>query len=95
MRAKVAADPKHDRYIMSQTACERPRLPVALRWLHAGGDLSRRNHANQPADRPVDTLHATTAIPVARFQASLRTLHRSPRASFAPTIITGVKIKSP
>jgi hypothetical protein len=23
MRAKVAADPKQDRYIMSQTACER------------------------------------------------------------------------
>jgi hypothetical protein len=40
-----------------------------LRWPHAGGDRSRRNHANQRADRPVDTLHATTAIPVARFQA--------------------------
>ena len=51
MRAKVAADPKHDRHIMSQTACERRRLPVALRWLHAGGDLSRPNHANQRTDR--------------------------------------------
>ena len=40
------------------------------------------NHANQRADRPVDTLHTTTAIPVARFQAPLHTLSRSPGASF-------------
>jgi hypothetical protein len=53
LRAKVAADPKHDPHIMSKTACERRRLPVPLRWPHAGGDLSRRNHANQRADRPL------------------------------------------
>jgi hypothetical protein len=80
---------------MSQTARERRRFPLPLRWPHAGGDRSRRIHANQRADRPVDTLHATTAIPVARFQAPLHTLSRSPGASSAPTTITGVKIKSP
>ena len=37
----------------------------------------------------VGSLDATTEIPVARFQASLRTLSRSPRASFPHTIITG------
>jgi len=44
--------PPERRHIMSQTACELRRFPVPLRWLHAGGDLSRRNHANQRADRP-------------------------------------------
>ena len=95
LRAEAAADAEQARHVMSQTARERRRFAVPLRWPHAGGDLSRRNHANQRADRPVDTLHATTAIPVARFQAPLHTLSRSPGASFAPTTITGVKIKSP
>jgi hypothetical protein len=68
-RAEAAADAEQVRHVMSQTARERRCFPVPLRWPHAGGDRSRRNHANQRADRPVDTLHATTAIPVARFQA--------------------------
>ena len=93
MRAEVAADPKHDRHIMSQTACQRRRFPVPLRWLHAGGDLSRRNHANQPARSPVDT--PSTRQP-------LRTPCCAPPhpvqvagASFAPTAMTSAKIKSP
>ena len=53
LRAKVAADPKQDRHIMSQTACERRHVLAPMRWLHAGGDLSRHNHANQRADRPL------------------------------------------
>ena len=55
LRAKAAlADPEHERHIMTrQTACQRRRLPVPLRWLHAGGDLSRHNHPNQRADRPL------------------------------------------
>ncbi len=92
--AKVAADPKHDRHIMSQTACERRRLPVPLRWPHAGGDLSRRNPRQSTSRSPVDTLHAATEIRIARVQAPLPTLSRSPRATFAPTIITGATIKS-
>ena len=31
---------------MSQTACERRHVLAPMRWLHAGGDLSRHNHAN-------------------------------------------------
>ena len=41
LRAEVAADPKQDRHVMSQTSSERCSFPVSLRWLHAGGDLSQ------------------------------------------------------
>ena len=43
--------PSTIRHIMSNTVRQRRRFPVPLRWPHAGGDLSRRNHANQRADR--------------------------------------------
>jgi hypothetical protein len=94
MRAKVAADPKHVRHIMSQTACQRRRFPVSLRWLHAGGDLPRRNHANQRADRPSIS---STPTPQSLLRASkpLHTLSGSLGATFGPTTITGAKIKSP
>ena len=91
----MAADPNRERHVMSQTACQRRRFPVPLHWLHAGGDPSRQNHANQPVDRPLDTPHAATEIPIARFQDPFRTLSRPPGASFAPTVIIGAKIKSP
>ena len=51
LQAKVAADPDHERHIMSQTACEHRRFPVPLHWLDAGGDPSRQNHANQRSAR--------------------------------------------
>jgi len=54
---------------MSQTACERRRVFAPMRWLHAGGDLSRHNHANSTSRSPVDAVHATTEMPIARFQA--------------------------
>ena len=41
LRAELAADTTHNRHVMSQTSSERRRFPVPLRWLHAGGDLSR------------------------------------------------------
>jgi hypothetical protein len=50
--AEVAADTKHNRHVMSQTSPARRPYPVPLRRLHPGGDLSRRNYANQQADRP-------------------------------------------
>ncbi len=53
---------------MSQTSSERRRFPVPLRWLHAGGDLSRHNHANQPADRPLIRPARPPRCPL-RFQA--------------------------
>ena len=50
LRANVAADPKQDRHIMSQTACERRHILAPLRWLHAGGDLSR---TTTPINEPI------------------------------------------
>jgi hypothetical protein len=94
MRAKVAAEPKHDRHIMSQTACQRRRFPVPLRWLKAGGDLSRRNHANQRADcRLISS--APTPQSLLRAAKPLHTLSGSPGATFGPAAMTGAKIKSP
>ena len=36
---------------MSQSSCNRCGLPGPMRWLHAGGDLSRPNSIYQCADR--------------------------------------------
>jgi len=51
---------------MSQTAW-RVRFPDLLRWPHAGGDLSQRNHANQRADR---RLIRSTTTPRSLLRAS-------------------------
>ena len=80
---------------MSQTACERRHVLAPMRWLHAGGDLSRLYSRRSMHPAPVDTVHATTEIPIARFQALPPHPSRSPGASFAPTIMAGAKIKSP
>lgn len=94
MPAKVAADPKHDRHIMSQTACQRRRFPVPLRWLHAGGDLSRQNHADQRAYRRLISSRPTP-LSLSRTAKPLKTLSGSLGAAFGSTTVTGVKIKSP
>ena len=36
---------------MSQTSCKRRGFPIPMRWLHAGGDLSRPNHIYPYTDR--------------------------------------------
>ena len=95
LRANVAADPKQDRHIMSQTACERRHVLAPMRWLHAGGDLSRHNHANQRADRPLIRSTRPPRLPIARFQVPPPHPSRSPGASFAPTIMAAAKVKSP
>src|SRR5208337_4292264 len=56
LRAKVAADTKHNRHVMSHTSSERRRFPVPLRWLHAGGGLSRLDSRRSRRPAPVDTL---------------------------------------
>ena len=38
---------------MSQTSCRRCGFPVPMRWLRAGGDLSRPNPIPQSAVRPL------------------------------------------
>ncbi len=90
----MAPDPKPVRHIMSQTACQRRRFSIPLRWLHAGGDLSRRDYANDRADRPLIT---STPPPRSLLRASkpLHTLSELIGATFASATITSVKIKSP
>ena len=77
---------------MSQTACERPHVLAPMRWLHAGGDLSRHNHANQ---RALIRSTRPPRLPIARFQVPPPHPSRSPGVSFAPTIMAGANIKSP
>ena len=91
LRAEVAANPKHDRHIMSQTACDHRRIPVPLRWPHAGGDVlaQPRQSARQSA---AHTLHAATELPIARFRDPFRALSKSPGASFVPSAVIGATI---
>src|SRR5262249_1907815 len=74
--------------------CERRHFLVPTHWLHAGGDPSRHNHADQQADRP---LVGATPLRCPLHSSRLPCAHpsRSPCASIAPTIMAGGKIKSP
>ena len=89
LRAAVAVDPKQDRHIMNQTASERRHVLAPLHWLHAGGDLSRYNHANQRADRPSIRSTRSPRCPLHASRPPLHTPSRLHRASFAPTIMAG------
>jgi len=80
----VAADPRQDRHVMSQTTCERREFAVPMRWRNAGGDLSRHNHADQPADRP--SIRSTRRPRYPLHASRLPCTHpcRSPGAGIAP-----------
>jgi hypothetical protein len=56
LRATVATDPNRERHIMNQTACQRRRLPVPLRRLHAGDDLAQPDSWQSMRPAPVDAL---------------------------------------
>jgi hypothetical protein len=64
LRADVAADTKQDRHVMSQNSSECRRFPVPLRWLRAGGDLSRPGSPRSMHPAPVDTLQAPPEMPL-------------------------------
>jgi hypothetical protein len=72
LRAETAAATRQDRYVMSQISCERRGFAVPMRWRHAGGALSRPNHADRRAGHRRYGL-PTTEVPVGRFQAPLCT----------------------
>jgi hypothetical protein len=95
LRAEMAAAPGQDRYVMSQISCERRGFAVPMRWRPAGGDLSRPNHANQRADRPL--IRSTRRPRCPLHPSRLPCAHPcwSPGAGIAPTITAGAKIKSP
>ena len=95
LRAEVATDAEQDRHIMSQTSCERRGFPVPMRWLHAGGDLSRPNHGDQCADRPLmRSERSPRCLLHAPDLACVQTCRSRP-AGVAPTIELGADIKSP
>ena len=53
---------------MSQTSFRARRIPVLVRWLHAGGDPSRPNSRQSMRPAPVDTLQTPlgTLLPLSR-----------------------------
>src|SRR6516164_5283984 len=53
LRAKVAPNAEHGRHVMTQAYCEHRDFPVPMRWLYAGTDLSRPDHGDQCAERPL------------------------------------------
>ena len=80
---------------MSQTSCKRRGFPIPLRWLHAGGDLSRPNHIHQCTDRvslrsehPPKALSHSADLPYNH----TRTSHP---VSVRPIIKLGAGIKNP
>ena len=56
LRATVATDPNRERQIMNQAACERRRLPVPLRRLHAGDDPAQPDLWQSMRPSPVAAL---------------------------------------
>ena len=95
LRAEVAADPKHNRHVMSQTSSERRRFPVPLRWLHAGGDLSRLDSRHQCTRRPLIRSKRPPRCPSHSLARPCVQACRSRRPSVAPTSELGANVKSP
>ena len=78
---------------MSPTNCERFLVP--MRWLHAGGDLSRPNQIHQCADRVLMRSERSPRCPLhSPGLPSLQTCGWR-RASVPPTIELSADIKSP
>ena len=80
---------------MSQTSCRRCGPPVPMRWLRAGGDLSRPDHIHQSAERPLMRSERAPKCPYCTLPTSRVQTSRWPRAGVPPIIETGANIKSP
>ena len=95
LQAKVAADTNCERHVMSQdrlSASPLSRSAAPARRRRRSLSAKPRQSTIRP---PLDTPHAATEIPIARFQDPFRALSRPPGASFAPTVIIGAKSESP
>jgi len=64
---------------MTQPYCERRDFPVPTRWLYAGSDLSRPDHRDQCAARP---LMRSERLPRCPLQAPHLACPRIPIASW-------------
>jgi hypothetical protein len=80
---------------MSQTCCKRCGFPGPMRWLHAGGDLSRPNSIRLHADREL----MCSDPPPKRLMRSVKLPYvltrRSKPVILTPVIRRGAGIKSP
>jgi hypothetical protein len=79
---------------MSQTSCERYGLLVPMRWLHADGDLSRPDHGDQYAERPLMRPKGVFKCP-AKPPDRPCAQSRSSLPGVAATIEVAASIKSP
>jgi hypothetical protein len=80
---------------LSWSSCERCRFPAPMRWLNAGGNLSRSNRIHQCVDpaltrpeHPSKCLLHTAHLPYMQTR-------RSNPVSIPPIIEPGASIKSP
>ena len=80
---------------MSQIFCRRCGFPVPMRWLHAGGDLSRPNHIHQPADRPLTRSERPPKCLLRSPNLTSVQTSRWRRAGVPPIIEIGANINSP
>ena len=79
---------------MTQAYCERRDFPVPMRWLYTGSDLSRPDHGDQRAERP---LMRPERLPRCPLQAPHLACPHIPSlpGNVPPTISVGADIKSP
>jgi len=75
---------------MTQAYCERLDFPVPTRWLYTGSDLSRPDHGDQCAERPLMSCERLPRCPLHAPHTS-----RWLPGSVAPTIQVSADIKSP
>jgi hypothetical protein len=80
---------------MSQNSCRRRGFPVPIRWLHAGGNLSRPNHIHQSADRALIRSEPTPKCLLHAPDLACVQTSRWRRAGVPPIVEIGANIKSP
>jgi hypothetical protein len=95
LRAKVAAAPSQDRYVMSQISSEHRGFAVPMRWRPAGGDLSRPIHAYQLADHSLIRSTRRPRYPLHLSRRPCAYPCRSPGAGIAPTITPPARKSNP
>ena len=80
---------------MSQTSWKRCGFPVPIRWLHAGGDLSRSNSIHQCVDRALTRSEHPSKCLLHSAHLPYMQTRRSNPVSIPPIIEPGASIKSP
>jgi hypothetical protein len=79
---------------MSQSFCERCRFPAPMRWLNAGGDLSRPNSIHQSVDRALTRSEHPSKYILHSAHLPYRQTRSSNPVSIPPIIEPAATIKS-